>query len=208
MDSKTLEHDVEDIVEGKSFCRKIAVFFAISNIILVLAIALKGQIVIVNPPEMHEAYEISRAQSTEAYQKGWALGMSKLVGNITKSDAPYVIKQLSTMMTEETYNKTRKALYAHIEMLQKKKITTKFTVKHIYTEEKTKKVFVYGEMELDSLVSNKKDKLPFTFEYIVKVSSYQPAIAHFDFYQGKPRAPGINYDKEALEAEQKGEKGA
>jgi len=205
MDMKIFEKNHEELLGSSGFCRKISLIMGGIAAIAVAGLVLKENPVIVSPPEMQEEYQITSKQASESYKTAWAISLSKLVGNMTKDEAPFIIKQLSSMMSSEIYNDVRRALYAHVEMLQKKKITTDFTTKEVYYEKRLDKVFVHGVLTMDSLVSNKKDKVPFTFEFSVSVSNYKPAIQYFTFYTGKPRAEGVNWDKNALDKEGDGE---
>jgi conjugal transfer pilus assembly protein TraE len=205
MDMKIFERNHEEVLTSNAFCKKISIIMSIVALFSIVGLVLKDQIVIVAPPEMQEEYQLTSAKASESYKTAWALSLSKLVGNMSKEEAPFIIKQLSSMMSSGIYNDVRRALYAHVEMIQKKKITTDFATKEVYFEKRSNKVFVHGVLTMDSLVSNKKDKVPFTFEFSVELSSYKPAITHFSFYTGKPRAEGVNFDREALEKEQNGE---
>jgi conjugal transfer pilus assembly protein TraE len=206
MDINAFEKNHEKLIADNGFCRKLSLLLAATLLILVAGFVMRTEVVTVTPPEMHDLYQIGAKKASESYKTAWALSMAKLVGNMSREEAPYIIKQLSAMLTPDIYNNVRKALYSHIETLEKKKITTTFTVKEVYFEKKTEKVFVNGTMLLNSLVSKKKEVLPYTFEFKVQISDYKPAISHFDFYPGKPRAEGVNFDRG--EEQKEAEKGA
>lgn len=192
MDAELAQKSHEKLSADNNFCRKTSYVFGAIALICALGWYSKDQIVVVDPPQAIGQYKISETKASVTYKVAWAMSMANLVGNMSPTEAPYIINQLSYMFSPGIENQTRKSLYAYIELLKKKKVETQFTSKEIYYDPETDQVFVYGDMRLKSLVNKSPTNIKYTFVSKVSISSYKPAIQRFDFYEGKPKTSLAN----------------
>ncbi len=160
-------------------------------LLVVCAMALfgwlrKDQSTIIAPPTITEQMEVSRNKASSGYKKAWGLFTSTLIGNLTPSNADFVLRSLEDLFAPAVYGDLRRRLAADLETLKKEQVTVSFEPQLVSYEPGTDKVFVVGRSSLEG-VGGKVDRFQRTYEYCIAQNAGRPVITRFRTYTGDPR---------------------
>lgn len=155
-------------------------------IVLTILVMSKEVAVAVIPPTLNSEVELTRERASSGYHQAWGLFMAELVGNVTPTNADFVVQSLEGLMSSEIYNALRGFLAADIEDIKNKRVTTSFQPVNVSWEPQTNKVFVFGDYVVEapgaeSVVSKR------TYEFEFEIANWQLLAKWFDSYEGVPR---------------------
>lgn len=164
------------------------------TIVCLLAICLLSSLaalrtersIVLIPPTLNQAVEVSRQKASVEYLEAWGLFLAELLGNTTPANAEFLKLAIEPLLAPEIYRSVLDAMSDQIKAIKMDRVAISFIPRHVDYEPETNKVFVNGEMKSQG-PSSKPDIRPRTFEFVIAIKNYRPRIEFIDVYPEEPR---------------------
>lgn len=158
------------------------------GIIVLLAVnaILKDKTVVIAPPELTKAVEVSRSAASQDYLEAWTWSVGMLLGNATPANAGFIKNGLEPMLAPEIFSEVTTALDRQIHEIQRERITSRFDPRKIVFETETQRYFVTGYRVVGGPAATEKREEA-TYEMRWEVRSFRPQITHLTTYSGRPQ---------------------
>lgn len=179
----------------------IAGLLALTFLLAIKALT-KESIIVLQPPNLAQEAWVTQSASSQSYQETWGLYLAQTLGNATPSTVGFLKERLGPLLAPNIYSDVMEAIELQANQIRNDRVSMRFEPRQIAYEESTGKVFVYGHSYVRG-VSGKEDRGERTYEFVVKITQYQPTISFIDTYAGKPRTTRILQQIERREEIQK-----
>lgn len=155
------------------------------GVALLLAInaIAKDKTVVIAPPELAKAVEVSRSSANQDYLEAWSWSTSMLLGNITPANADFVRKGLEPLLAPDIFHGVMKSVESTIDEIKHNRITARFDPRKIVYERETSKYFVTGYRVVTGPSADEKREEA-TYEYTWTVRNFRPQITSVTNYAG------------------------
>jgi conjugal transfer pilus assembly protein TraE len=158
----------------------------IVNLLLAAGLLLKDRTLVLLPPGLNEAAELSRRHASEGYKKAWGVHAATLLGNVTPDNADFVLKSLQDMVSGDIRQDIHAQVAQALGALRQERVSSVFDLRQVAYEPQTDKVFVSGRANLVG-AGGKGSYSDQAYEFQIDVRQYSPVIAHLALYPGAPR---------------------
>lgn len=180
--------------EGTQFENKWSRLFIAGLICLTILLALKifskETVVVLQPPTLSQEAWITQNASSQSYQESWGLYLAQMLGNATPSTVDFLKDRLGPLLAPNIFSDVMEVIELQANQIRNDRVSMRFEPRQVAYEEETSKVFIYGLSYVRG-VSGNENRTERTFEFRIKVSSYQPTVDFIDTYAGKPRTTRI-----------------
>lgn len=137
------------------------------------------------PPVVDEKMVIGENSASQSYLKSFGLYVATLIGNITPSNASFIVDSISSFISPSIYPQIRKTILATAQSTTFKDaaMTTKFVPRQVIYEPDTDKVFVLGDSTVLSSVGAQSAR-SLVYEMVIKIQDKKPVVYTLDAYEG------------------------
>lgn len=169
-------------VQGVSNCA-----LALTVFLLAYLVMDKKETVVFQPITLTEQAWVQESESSKNLKEAYALFFADLLGNVSPKSIEFVVAKLGRFISPKIYQTTMDLMYKQVEAIKQDRVSFRFDVQEIFTEEATGKTFVVGMIHTAGAASEKESTGAMqTFEFLIKVINYQPVIESIDSYSGRP----------------------
>ncbi|KAA1053857.1 TraE/TraK family type IV conjugative transfer system protein [Azospirillum argentinense] len=153
------------------------------TLLLAINAIVKDKTVVIAPPELSKAVEISRSAANQDYLEAWSWSTSMLLGNVTPANADFVRKGLEPLLSPDIFHGVMKSVENTIADIKHNRITARFDPRKIIYERETAKYFVTGYRVVSGPAADEKREEA-TYEYTWTVRDFRPQLTSVTNYQG------------------------
>lgn len=166
----------------------------LSNLMLALAIFVlaymamdKKQTVIIEPVTLTDQAWVQESASSQNFKEAWALFFSDMLGNVSPKSIDFVVAKMGRFLGPRIYQPTMDMMYKQVEAIKQDRVTYRFSVDEVFSEEASGKTFVVGQTYTSGAATEKESMGTMqTFEFKIKIVNYAPVIESLNTYEGRP----------------------
>ena len=170
-------------MDENKFNRRAILALIAANVLLVVTFLLKGQTIVMIPPDLDKQGSISASVASDEVLESWGLFYATLMGNLTPKNAPFLLDNLSKGVTPALYHDVEQSIQAQVKQIVTEDITTRFTPANSFVDPKSGHVFVSGELVTQG-VRNTSEREPRTFEFSFVVRRYRVLLDAMQNHKG------------------------
>lgn len=196
MNMKELTATWTDLHQSNRFLKIAVAAMLAVNLMLAAGLLLKDRTLVLVPPDLNEAAELSRRHASEGYKKAWGVHTAVLLGNITPENADFVLKSFEGMVSGDIRQDIQAQVAQALDALRQERVSSVFELRQVAYEPPTDKVFVSGRANLVG-AGGKGSYSDQTYEFQIDVRQYSPVITHLALYPGAPRTLEVIQREEA-----------
>lgn len=186
MTFENLRRSWDGMLSEQKFLRGIIGVNAVATLMLVGMVISDDPIVILQPLQVTSEARVSVDSADEAYLNFLGHMFAVTLGNTTPENVDQVSTIMEPYLAPAISNEVIVALNKDAISMVENNISQRFNLRNVRYEEKTGKVFAYGNLYRAGS-GRKAEKEEYTFEFIFEIVNYMPQISHLDSYSGKPR---------------------
>lgn len=167
---------------------------AISGV-LACALALKDTQVIAIPPNFSQPLEVAGNVANKEYKLRWAVAAASIAGNLSKSNADFVLNQIDSMLSPYLRELILPSLKKEVQILIARDAEQSFVIKDAIYDPVKDLVWIWGDRTIKLKSGGNLSNLPqrWTYEFRVKPFAERAAITHFNSYKGLPKNRDVEY---------------
>lgn len=172
-------------IENVGF-RRLSVLLAISNLVLIGRIINDDPVTVLVPPDLDKAVEITRNRASAGLKESWALYLADLMGNVTPSNAQFVMERIAPLLDAALYHAVMNNLSEQITALKADQVSLSYRPHQVIYEESSDKVFVTGDQVIHGH-DGRPEQRHRTFEFRFRIKDYRPLLEAIDVYPDEPK---------------------
>jgi conjugal transfer pilus assembly protein TraE len=176
--------------------RWVIVLLACAVLYQALQVSRIERTVVLVPPEVNEAIEISRTRASREAQESWALYLAQLLGNVTAETAPFLRDILEPLLAGNLRQDVLDLLTDQVEDIRRERLDMRFEPREIAYEASSQHTYVTGKHTTRGPGVVRPHEQIRTYEVRVDYRNYRPLITFLDVYPGEPKLPSAR-EKEA-----------
>jgi conjugal transfer pilus assembly protein TraE len=176
--------------------RWVIVLLACAVLYQALQVSRIERTVVLIPPELNEAVEISRTRASREAQESWALYLAMLIGNVTAETAPYLRDILAPLLAGNLREEVIELLDDQVTEIRRERLDMRFEPREIAYEEASQRVYVTGKHTTRGPGAVRPHEQMRTYEVRVDYRNFRPLFTFLDVYPGGPMMPSAR-QKEA-----------
>lgn len=147
----------------------------------------KKETVIIEPITLTDQAWVQESKSSQNFKEAWALFYADMLGNVSPSSIDFIVAKISRFLSPKIYQQTLDLMYKQVEAIKQDRVTYRFVVDEIFSEEETGKTFVLGKTYTSGASSEKESMAMMqTFEFKIKIVNYAPVVEALNAYEGRP----------------------
>lgn len=178
---------LENIDQADTLRRHLAlIVLAITNLVTALALILRPTPVILVPPDLPEAVEISRSDASGALKETWGLFIAELLGNITPGNADFVENSIGPLIDAGIYRELMEAVSRDLEALKADRVSVRFRTREVFHDQGKDQIYVTGELSTQG-PSGPPRVTQRTYQFRIRFRHYRPTVMDLEVYPGSPR---------------------
>lgn len=172
-------------IENAGF-RHLSALLAISNLLLIGSIISHEPVTVLVPPDLDKAVEITRNRASAGLKESWALYLADLMGNVTPSNAQFVMERIAPLLDAALYQPVMNNLAEQITALKADQVSLSYRPRQVIFEEASDKVFVTGDQVIHGH-DGRPEQRHRTFEFRFRIKDYRPLLEAIDVYPDEPK---------------------
>lgn len=181
-------------LEANRYHRVLLIIFAISNVVLGLALSTKDRTVVMVPPVLEQEAWVTRQDGSMSLRESWAVYVATLLGNVTPRSVAQVGPMLGKVIYPGAYEGVMKSLSALEKEVKTEQLEIQFSPTGVFSIPSKNQVAVSGEFRMRSARGSEK-KFIRTYLIGVRIVNYRPAVYAIDIQEG-PYKPGQPQSKD------------
>lgn len=165
-------------------------------------------VVTMQPYTLTEEAQLTSDTASASYHEAWALFLATFLGNTTPENAGFIRERIGPLLSSNIYTEVMSVIQEQTQNIDMDRVSIRFEPRYVLYEKETGRTYVNGNNYIkDSTTKETRDEA--TYEFKIKIHSYQPTIEFMNLYPGKPRSEKVlqqMHDREAKvkESERKG----
>lgn len=179
-----------EVINLNNLLAKLLGVALVANAALVTVVMNKDTEFILLPPELDKKIVVSANKAGKGYKEAWAVFVAQLVGNVTPSNASFMLDSVGSLFAADVYQRFKSSLEEQAETIKMKRASVSFYPEQVHYNPVNETVFVFGR-ETVKLPSGDDNVSVRTFEVKVVISQGYPKVVYFDTYKGKPNREGM-----------------
>jgi conjugal transfer pilus assembly protein TraE len=175
------------IVQAENRLHRIVLLgLIVTNGLSALSALRTERAVVLVPPNLDKEIEITRNTASSELKESWGLYLAELLGNVTPTNADFIGKAITPLLSAELYRSVMDALSEQVNALKIDRVATSFKPRQVAYEQETGKVFVTGELTTQGPNARAETKNR-TYEFLLAIHNYRPRLDSIDVYVDEPR---------------------
>jgi conjugal transfer pilus assembly protein TraE len=195
---------LQGALQENKLTRYVLLGLTLSNVVLVFALATKGETVVMVPPEITQEARLASNNANAALKEAWASQVAMQLGNVTPRTAAYVSEQLGKIVAPSAYQPFMESLAEQADRIKDEQLTIQFAPTHVFYVAEKDLVVVSGEYAVRGLRDSEKRSVR-TYEIGLDVKNYQVSVTSLTAYDG-PWAPAREEQQRLQEQRERAEK--
>ena len=175
------------IVQAENRLHRIVLLgLIVTNGLSALAALRTERAVVLVPPSLDKEVEITRNTASSELKESWGLYLAELLGNVTPTNADFIGKAITPLLSAELYRSVMDALSEQVNALKIDRVATSFKPRLVTYEQEAGTVFVTGELTTQGPNAKAETKNR-TYEFVIAIHNYRPRLDSIDVYADEPR---------------------
>lgn len=164
------------------------IILCLLGVVLLLSInaIMKDKTVVIAPPELAKAVEVSRSSASQDYLETWSWSVAMLLGNVTPANTDLVHKGLEPVLAPDIFHGVMQSVEASLAEIKRDRITARFDPRKLTYERATERYFVTGYRVVTGPSSDDKREEA-TYEMRWEVRNFRPQLTAITNYAGGPQ---------------------
>ncbi|WP_295587249.1 TraE/TraK family type IV conjugative transfer system protein [uncultured Lamprocystis sp.] len=168
------------------FNRALIVLLALLSIGLAMSLTLVERTVVLVPPALEHAVTIARDAASREAHEAWALYVAELIGNVTPSNADFLLSALDPLLAADLRQDVMRVLQAQVAEIKREQVSMSFQPRELSHDPGNQNIYVTGKH-----VTMGPGAQPVSIErtYVLRIvfRNYRPRLTHLEVYPGAPR---------------------
>ncbi len=180
---KPMEQRWTEYAANNRALRAIVLGLAASNLILVMMVAFRSEIVTINPPDPKGVIAYERSKASEDALTSWGLYVATLLGNVSPKNAQFVSNSVGQILAPDLYQAVMTQIATQVKAIEADQLTLSFTPSEIKFDGNRDAVYVVGWLSTQD-AHGTTNRVQRTYEMWWKVVDYQPRLVGLNAYLG------------------------
>jgi len=156
------------------------------NCVLAVTINQTDRTVVLVPPVLEGAVSVARSSASQEVRDAWALFVAELLGNVTPTNAEFLIKALEPLLSPALRVDVLRVLDAQVAEIRREKVSLAFEPRAVTRDPASGTIYITGT-HVTSGPAAKPVSTARTYALRIEFKNYRPVVVFLDSYPGEPR---------------------
>lgn len=180
----------EGFLAENRWSRIVNSFLVVAVILLAVRSFMTDTVVVIKPYTLTEEAEITSSSAAASYHEAWGLFFSTLLGNVSPDSAKFIRDRVGPLLSPKIYTEVMAVIEEQSLHIENDKVVVRFEPRFVLFEAETGHVYVNGNSYIKD-ATTKETREESTYEFRIKIQSYQPTVEYMTLYTGKPRSEKV-----------------